>query len=81
MGGRERWDYLRRVEEIVGRLGIEGEEIIQLAHKTNFHQKQAYGEILYRLARLSDKYGKESELVRVSEEILAISPGNPLSIG
>ena len=27
MGGKERWDYLRRVEEIVGRLGIQDEEI------------------------------------------------------
>ena len=27
MGGKERWDYLRRVEEIVGRLGIQDEQI------------------------------------------------------
>ena len=27
MGGKERWDYLRRVEKIVGRLGIQDEEI------------------------------------------------------
>ena len=62
-------------------LVAESEEIIQLAHKTNYHQRQVYGEILYNLAMLSDRHSKESELVRVSEEILAISPANPLSIG
>ena len=61
-------------------LVAESEEIIQLAHKTNYHQQQVYGEILWRLARLSDRHSKESELVRVSEEILAISPANPLWI-
>ena len=29
MAGKERWDYLRRVEEIVGRLGIQDEQITQ----------------------------------------------------
>ena len=27
MGGKERWNYLRRMEKIVGKLGIEDEEI------------------------------------------------------
>ena len=61
-------------------LVAESEEIIQLAHKTNYHQQQAYGEILNNLAMLADRHSKESELVRVSEEILAISPANPLWI-
>ena len=36
--------------------------------------------MLWRLAMLSDQHNKESALLRVSEEILDISPSNPLLI-
>ena len=58
----------------------ESEEIIQLAHKLNFHQQSVYGEMLWRLAMLSAKHNNECALLRVSEEILDIGPSNPLLI-
>ena len=46
MGGKERWDYLRRVEEIVGRLGIQDEQItytqLQQQYPLRMLQKQIH---------------------------------------
>ena len=54
----------------------ETEKLMELAHNTNFHQLSIYGEMLMRLARLSSKYGRKSQVLKVCEEML----NNPPSI-
>ena len=47
---------------------------MELAHNTNFHQLSIYGEMLMRLARLSSNYGRQSQVLKVCEEMLENPP-------
>ena len=40
MGGKQRWSHLRRVEEILGRLGIQDEEMTDGELYEQFHRRQ-----------------------------------------
>ena len=40
MGGKERWNYLRRVEKIVGRLGIDDEKMTDEELYEEFHRRE-----------------------------------------
>ena len=54
----------------------EAEELIQLAHKTHFHQLSVYPEMLNRLAAFANRLGNKPILLRVCSEMLTTSSSN-----
>ena len=67
MGGKERWDYLRRVEEIVGRLGIQDEQI------THTQLQQQYPlRMLQKRIRKHFKADEWIEFDKAQEEVDAL---------
>ena len=54
------------------------EELIALAHSTNYHQKEQYVEMLLKLARLSHGHKDSHRLRMASEEMIRVSQYNPI---
>ena len=51
MGGKERWNYLRRVEKVVDRLGIQDQKMTDRELYEEFHRRE-----LQKVWKEIDKY-------------------------